>query len=132
MLPAGATRSELCFTSYKWSKTIAPITRSVTREGFSGDLDGFINAYLRAGSGMRMIKKSVLFLLSLVLMVLSFSPVQVQSRSDAVVTLTDSVTVSFPDYIGFNLDIETESLINDIRLHYIVECESYTAVTRKL
>jgi hypothetical protein len=104
----------------------------VTREGFSGDLDGFINAYLRAGSGMRMIKKSVLFLLSLVLMVLSFSPVQVQSRSDAVVTLTDSVTVSFPDYIGFNLDIETESLINDIRLHYIVECESYTAVTRKL
>ncbi len=79
-----------------------------------------------------MIKKSVLIITALILMTLSFSPIQVQSRSDSALLLTDSVEVSFPDYIQFNLDIETETTVADIRLHYIVEREIYTAVTQEI
>jgi hypothetical protein len=81
---------------------------------------------------MKMIKKSVLIFLSLVMVMLSFSPIQVQSRSDDAVILTDSAAVSFPDYIQFNLSIETELTAKDIRLHYIVERESYTSVIQEI
>jgi hypothetical protein len=79
-----------------------------------------------------MLKKIALVLLSFVLMMLSFAPIHVQSSSDAAVTLNDSVDVSFPDYIRFNLKIATEITVEDLRLHYIVERKSYTAVTQEI
>jgi hypothetical protein len=79
-----------------------------------------------------MIKKTALVLLSLILMTIFFSPLQVSGRSDISAKLTASATTSFPDAINFNLDMETEAGISDIRLHYIVERESFTAVTQEI
>jgi hypothetical protein len=81
---------------------------------------------------MKMIRKTALILLSLVLIALSFNPVQVQSKSDNAASFNDSVNVSFPGSITFNLDIDTERQIKDIRLHYIVERESFTDVTQEI
>jgi len=79
-----------------------------------------------------MIRKTALVILSLVLMMGSFTPIQIQSKSDTVVKLIPSVTTSFPDSIYFKLDIETDILITDIRLHYIVERESFSDVTQEI
>jgi hypothetical protein len=79
-----------------------------------------------------MIRKTALVLLTLILMMISFNPLQVLSRSDSAVQLIDSVTTSFPDYIEFKLDIETEIFIRDIRLHYFVERESFNEVIQEI
>ncbi len=79
-----------------------------------------------------MIRKTALIFLSLVLMTLSFAPVQVQSKSDKAVNFNDSVTASFPGSITFNLDIEAEYQIKDIRLKYFIERKSFSNVIQEI
>ncbi len=81
---------------------------------------------------MKMIKKAALVLPVLMLIMISISPFQVESRSDTAVKLTGSVTTYFPASIDFNIDIEAEILISDIRLHYFVERESFSDVTQEI
>ncbi|MDD4923340.1 MAG: peptidase MA family metallohydrolase [Dehalococcoidales bacterium] len=79
-----------------------------------------------------MIRKTALVLLALMLMTISYSSLQVDSSSDTAVKLIPSITTSFPDSIDFSLDIETDILILDIRLHYVVERESFSDVTQEI
>jgi hypothetical protein len=76
-----------------------------------------------------MVKKFVFLVVILCLMTMSFNPVQAQSAG---ISLDDSVTASFPDYIEFDLTIETDILITDIRLHYTVERDGFAEVTHEV
>lgn len=81
---------------------------------------------------MKMLRKAAIILLLIMLTALSISPLQVQSRSDTAVEMTAAAISSFPDAIDFSLDIETEILIKDIRLHYSVERKSFSNVTQEI
>jgi hypothetical protein len=81
---------------------------------------------------MKMLRKAVLILTALFLAVTFINPLQVASRSDNAVELTASVIASFPDSIEFNLDINTEINIKDVRLHYFVERQAFSDVTQEI
>ncbi|MDD4874715.1 MAG: peptidase MA family metallohydrolase, partial [Dehalococcoidales bacterium] len=77
-----------------------------------------------------MIRKVGLLIAVLSLMIMSLSPVQAQS--EPTISFADSVVTSFPDYIDFNLHIESDVFITDVRLHYTVERESFADVTHEV
>ncbi len=77
-----------------------------------------------------MIKKTALLALILGLMVMVISPVQ--AKDESAVTLTGSAAVVFPEYIDFNLSIQSEIKITDIRLQYIVKRHSFADVTQEI
>jgi hypothetical protein len=81
---------------------------------------------------MKMIKKISLCVLAFFLIVMPLSPVQAQSPSASQISLSDTVAASFPDYIKFNLSIESDIDIEDARLHYIVECDSFSDVIHEV
>jgi hypothetical protein len=77
-----------------------------------------------------MAKKIGLLIAVLSLMTMTISPVQAQSES--AISLEVSVITSFPNYIDFNLSIESDTDIKDIRLHYVVQRESFSDVTHEV
>ncbi|MFA5629164.1 MAG: peptidase MA family metallohydrolase [Dehalococcoidales bacterium] len=79
-----------------------------------------------------MIKKAAIVLLSLILMTVSCNPFLAQSSSLNAVKLNDSIAVSFPDSIRFNLGIETDIAIKDVRLHFFVERANFSEVTQEI
>jgi hypothetical protein len=81
---------------------------------------------------MKMLRKAAFILPLIMLTALTISPLHVDSRSDSAVELTGTAICSFPDVIDFNLDIETENPIKDIRLHYFVERKSFSDVTQEI
>ncbi len=76
-----------------------------------------------------MIKKTIILTIILGLMVTALSPAQAQTE---IVVPEDSAGAVFPDYIEFNLSIEGEVNITDVRLHYIVDQESFALVTSEV
>ncbi|MFH0846844.1 MAG: peptidase MA family metallohydrolase [Chloroflexota bacterium] len=72
-----------------------------------------------------MLKKTRVLLAAIMLLVLSPAPVQAES---ALRVLDSSAEVEFPQRLTFNLSVEGESNITDIRLNYIVRMEGFTTV----
>jgi hypothetical protein len=77
-----------------------------------------------------MVKKIGLLIAILSLMTMTLSPVQAQS--ELTISLKDSVITSFPNYIEFNLNIESDVLVTGVRLHYVVQRESFSDVTHEV
>jgi hypothetical protein len=77
----------------------------------------------------KMIKKTIVLTIILGLMVSALGPAQAQTE---IVVPEDSAGAVFPDYIEFNLSIEGEVNITDVRLHYVVDQESFALVTSEV
>jgi hypothetical protein len=75
------------------------------------------------------IKKPIVLAIVLGLVVAALSPAQAQTE---IVVPEDSARAVFPDYIEFNLSIESEVDITDVRLHYVVDQESFALVTSEV
>jgi hypothetical protein len=76
-----------------------------------------------------MIKKTIVLTIVLCLLAAALSPVQAQTE---IAVPEDSARAVFPDYIEFNLSVEGEVNITDVRLHYIVDQESFALVTSEV
>ena len=77
----------------------------------------------------KMIKKSIILAIVLGLLATVLSPAQAQTE---IVVPEDSARAVFPGYIEFNLSIEGEVNITDVRLHYVVDQESFALVTSEV
>ncbi|HEX79224.1 MAG TPA: peptidase MA domain-containing protein [Dehalococcoidia bacterium] len=73
-----------------------------------------------------MIRKTLLLAVTLGLLVSVLSPVKAQTEIEVPKA---SAYADFPYAINFNLSIESPVEINDVRLHYMVERESFAVVT---
>ena len=78
-----------------------------------------------------MIKKFSLLALVTFLLVALLSPTLVQAQSELTV-LDNSAQVEFPAKVNFNLSVESEVNITDIRLHYVVDRVSCAQVTSEV
>ena len=78
-----------------------------------------------------MIKKISILSLSLCLSLLILSPSVVQAR-DGLAILDSSAQVEFPSNLSFNLSVESDVNITDIRLHYTVDRVSFARVTSEV
>ncbi len=77
----------------------------------------------------KMIKKTLVLVIVLGLLLVALSPVQAQTE----VTVPEaSAWAVFPTSLDFNLSIESEVNITDIRLHYIVDREGFAQVTSEV
>lgn len=78
-----------------------------------------------------MIKKAGLLTLVACLLLVLLSPISVQAQSGPVI-LDSSAEIEFPLRLNFNLSIESDVDITDIRLHYTVERMSHAQVTSEV
>ncbi|MFC2048222.1 peptidase MA family metallohydrolase [Chloroflexota bacterium] len=78
-----------------------------------------------------MIKKTILSTLIAPLLLLLLSPGLVQAR-DELVILDSSAEAEFPAKLQFELSAESDVDITDVRLHYIIDQESYAQVTSEV
>ncbi len=76
-----------------------------------------------------MIKKIVALATVLGLLLPALSPVQAQTE---ITVPTDSARAVFPTSLDFNLAIKSEVNITDVRLHYVIELESFAPVTNEV
>ncbi len=78
-----------------------------------------------------MIKKAGIFALIVSLCLVLLSPGLVQAKGE--LTIVDSsAKVEFPAALRFNLSVESDVNITDVRLHYAVNQESYAQVTSEV
>ena len=77
-----------------------------------------------------MIKKATILALTFFLLSL-LSPALVQAQ-DELTVLDDSAQVEFPAKLNFNLSVESEVNITDIRLHYVVDRAGFAQVTSEV
>jgi len=75
-----------------------------------------------------MIKKAGILALAFCLSLVILSPGLAQAEGELRV-LDSSVEVEFPLQLGFNLSVESDVSITDIRLHYTVDRQSFAQVT---
>lgn len=78
-----------------------------------------------------MIKKFGLLALAIFLILPLLSPVAVQAQSGLTI-LNSSVQLGFPSHLGFQLSVESDVNITDIRLYYRVKRLSYAQVTSEV
>ena len=78
-----------------------------------------------------MIRKASILALVVCLFLGILSPSLVQAQGELTI-LDSSAQVEFPAKLGFNLSAESDVNIADIRLHYIVDRESYAQVTSEV
>ncbi len=78
-----------------------------------------------------MIKKTGILALIICLALVLLSPVLAQAQSGLTI-LENSVKADFPLKLDFNLSARSDTNITDVRLHYIVERESYAQVTSEV
>jgi len=77
----------------------------------------------------KMIKKITVLAIVFCLLVIVFSPVKAQTE---IVVPEESARAVFPSLLDFNLSIESEVNITDVRLHYIVDQECFALVTSEV
>ncbi len=78
-----------------------------------------------------MIKKASIVILAASLFLVSLGPVLVQAQGGLEI-LSNSAEVEFPSQLNFSLSAESDVDINDIRLHYSVDRESFAEVTSEV
>ena len=78
-----------------------------------------------------MIKKASTIALVVYLLLVLLSPGLVQANSGLAI-LNNSAQVEFPTNLSFNLSVESDVNITDIRLHYIVDQMSFAQVTSEV
>ena len=78
-----------------------------------------------------MIKKASIIALLVCLLLVFLSPGLVQANSGLAI-LNNSAQVEFPTNLSFNLSVESDANITDIRLHYTVDQMSFTQVTSEV
>lgn len=83
------------------------------------------------GLAGKMIKKALLLIFTLCLLMTTLSPVAAQTGIE-IEAPGESAQAIFPDSIDFNLSIEGAAGITEVRLHYIVERESFANVTSEV
>ena len=76
-----------------------------------------------------MIKKASIMALVVCLLLVLLSPGLVQAESGLAI-LNNSAQVEFPAKLSFNLSVESDVNITDIRLHYAVDRMSFTQSSR--
>ena len=78
-----------------------------------------------------MIKKASIIALVVCMLLVLLSPGLVQAKSGLAI-LNNSAQVEFPTKLSFNLSVESDVNITDIRLHYTVDRMSFTQVTSEV
>lgn len=77
-----------------------------------------------------MIKKAIILAIALILLPAVLSPVLAQPIE---ITLPgESARAVFPTTLDFNLAIESQAEIEDVRLHYLIDRESFARVTSEI
>jgi len=78
-----------------------------------------------------MIKKAGIFAVAISLFLVLLGPGLAQAQGGLAI-LDNSAEAEFPFKLHFNLSVESDVNIADIRLHYIVDRESYAQVTSEV
>ena len=78
-----------------------------------------------------MIKKASILALAACLFLSILSPIPVQAQSRLAI-LDSSAQVEFPSKLSFNLSVESDINITDIRFHYVVDRMNFTEVTSEV
>ncbi len=75
-----------------------------------------------------MIKKTSVLVMALCLLMPILTPVTLQAQGSLTI-IEDTVAANFPMSLSFRLSARSDSEINDIRLNYIIQRDSFTRVT---